>query len=35
MVSALVGGAYVDVVMLQGVQGGLASAWASDGMLLA
>jgi Ca2+-binding RTX toxin-like protein len=35
MISALVGNVYVDVVFLENVPGGLASAWASDAMFLA
>jgi Ca2+-binding RTX toxin-like protein len=34
VISATVDGAQHDIVMLQGVGGGLASAWAADGLLL-
>ena len=35
VLSIKIGDAFVDVALLVGVQGGNASAWASDGMILA
>jgi hypothetical protein len=34
MVSALVGDAFVDIVMLEGVTPGTAAGWAGDGMMI-